>query len=143
MFVGCTFSFFGGVKTSGPIFIDWFPILKFKVKVGLLLMLKVKVILNSSHGVFIPDEKLQKIIDKVGIPLFSLEGRTFPDYVHFIESKLKRNRYFGNVEYSYLTLSEVDTSRPWYIDDYDNAEFIQYADYKVINKELNYVEMIE
>ena len=35
-------------------------------------------------------------------------------------------------------IAEVDTSRPWTILEYDGAEYIQYLDYDIIDKDMNY-----
>ena len=35
-------------------------------------------------------------------------------------------------------IAEVDTSRPWTILEYDGSEYIQYLDYKVVDKDMNY-----
>ena len=40
-----------------------------------------------------------------------------------------------------IMLEEVDTSRPWTILDYDGAEYIQYLDFDVIDKESNYCKL--
>lgn len=42
---------------------------------------------------------------------------------------------------SSFSIVEVDTTRPWTIEEYDGAEYIQYLDEnKLIDKELNYYE---
>ena len=45
------------------------------------------------------------------------------------------------IDYNIIRLVEVDTSRPWTILDYDGAEYIQYLDYNVIDKESNYCKL--
>lgn len=40
-----------------------------------------------------------------------------------------------------FSIEDVDISRPWRITDYDGAEYIQYLDYVVVNKEINYCEL--
>lgn len=51
---------------------------------------------------------------------------------------------YNNIKYSnFSTFSivEVDITRPWTIEEYDGAEYIQYLDEnKLIDKELNYYE---
>lgn len=37
-------------------------------------------------------------------------------------------------------IKEVDTSRPWKIEEYDGAEYIQYLDYEVKYKDINYCD---
>lgn len=46
--------------------------------------------------------------------------------------------YSGTVTFSIV---EVDTTRPWTIEEYDGAEYIQYLDEnKLVDEELNYYE---
>ena len=46
--------------------------------------------------------------------------------------------YLFNDDNIVCKIVDVDTSRPWTIETYDGAEYIQYLDYNVVNKELNY-----
>ena len=45
----------------------------------------------------------------------------------------KKLKYISSLE-----IVEVDTSRPWTIEEYDGAEYIKYLDYEILDKELNY-----
>ena len=36
---------------------------------------------------------------------------------------------------------DVDTTRPWAIESYDGAEYIQYLDYNIIDKNINFCEL--
>ncbi|MEX3713510.1 hypothetical protein ABFV99_13995 [Cytobacillus horneckiae] len=105
-------------------------------------MSNLKVIIKPSHAPFTPDDKLQKLLDKVGVPLFSLEGRTNPKYIKFIEEHSKDGIHLSKDFYSYLVIREVNTARPWLIDEYDAAEYVQYVDYEIVNPEFNFVKMI-
>ena len=66
------------------------------------------------------------------------------------ESKSKiiklNNLYFcfGHRKGSGCTMQivNVDVSRPWKIEEYDGAEYIQYLDYKVINQDINYCNFV-
>ena len=57
--------------------------------------------------------------------------------------KLDRNFYFKSTYNNTLepfTIVEVDTSRPWKIENYDGSEHIQYLDYEVKHKDINYCD---
>jgi len=42
---------------------------------------------------------------------------------------------------SSFSIEEVDTTRPWTIEEYDGAEYIEYLDeHKLVDEELNYYE---
>lgn len=59
---------------------------------------------------------------------------------------LDRIFYFRNYSTNTLesfTIAEVDTSRPWKIENYDGAEYIQYLDYEVKHKDINYCDYKE
>ena len=60
--------------------------------------------------------------------------------------KLDRNFYFKSIYNNTLepfTIVEVDTSRPWKIENYDGAEYIQYLDYEIKYKDINYCDYKE
>ena len=40
-----------------------------------------------------------------------------------------------------LNIVDVDTSRPWCIEKYDGAEYVQYLDYDIIDKKINFCEL--
>ena len=40
-----------------------------------------------------------------------------------------------------LSIIDVDTSRPWSIEKYDGAEYVQYLDYDIIDKKINFCEL--
>ena len=39
---------------------------------------------------------------------------------------------------SSIQIADVDTTRPWCIDNYDGKEYIKYLDYNVVNEDINY-----
>lgn len=46
--------------------------------------------------------------------------------------------FYGTASFSIV---DVDTTRPWTIEEYDGAEYIQYLDeHKLVDEELNYYE---
>jgi hypothetical protein len=60
--------------------------------------------------------------------------------------KLDREFYYYNTSTNVIELIsivEVDTSRPWKIENYDGAEYIQYLDYEVKHKDINYCDYKE
>ncbi|MGG1071362.1 hypothetical protein ABE178_16275 [Priestia megaterium] len=103
-------------------------------------MSKVKVIVQVSYGIFEPDAKLQKLIDKVGVPFWSIEGRTNEQYINHVETRAKDGLLTGKEGWSHIRVTEVDTSKPWLIDNYDGSESIKYVGYSFVNKDLNYVK---
>ncbi len=48
------------------------------------------------------------------------------------------NGYWIKAYDEFYFIAEVDTSRPWTILDYDGSEYIQYLDYDIIDKDMNY-----
>ncbi len=40
-----------------------------------------------------------------------------------------------------LNIVDVDTSRPWCIEKYDGSEYVQYLDYDIIDKKINFCEL--
>ncbi|ARO21485.1 hypothetical protein B2J90_29260 (plasmid) [Bacillus tropicus] len=101
----------------------------------------VKVIIQPSFGSFKPKRDFQRLIDKVGIPLWNIAGRVNAEYVKFVEENAKHGVLEGTEPWAYIKIAEADTSRPWTISDYDGQESIKYVDYKVINTHLNYVQL--
>lgn len=44
---------------------------------------------------------------------------------------------------TFVFIYDVDTSRPWTLQNNDGIEHIQYLDYKVLNEDLNYCDFIK
>lgn len=106
-------------------------------------MAKVKVILQGSYGVFEPSDEFAELIKSKGYKsLWSISARTDKDLVKYVEQHSNEHGILtGKEEFEYVRVVEVDTSRPWTIDDYDGAESILYLDYEVIDKNLNFVRL--
>lgn len=107
----------------------------------------LKVIINFSFGSFQPKEEFAQLIKERGYEsLWSIEARTDEVLVKYVEDNAKIQGQIlylqGITNSSYVTVRQVDTSRPWYIESYDNQESIGVVDYKHINKDLNFVEML-
>lgn len=108
----------------------------------------VEVIIKPGHSIFKTTDKLQNLMKKKGHKyLFTMEARTDKDLIEYIKRNstpepyrimLGRKSEYGQ---GYVTVVEVDTSRPWYIREYDNAESICYVDYDVVDEKLNMVKM--
>jgi len=104
---------------------------------------KQKVVISSSFGGFEPDMHFKIFLKALDVELFSIEGRTHPEIIAYIETYSDEYGVLrGKDRYQYVRLVEVDTSRPWFIDVYDGSESIRYLDYKYVNKKLKYVELI-
>ena len=109
----------------------------------LLLIDKVSFPLNR----IITEERLEKIKQKAGEVLDYSRNKSLKEQCQESENKLIRfsdnQFYFYNENSKGLhpfSIVEVDTSRPWKIEEYDGAEYIQYLDYVVINEEINYCD---
>lgn len=103
----------------------------------------VKVIIQPCHGIFEPTKEFKELIESKGhMSLWPLEARMDKDLIEYIESNSNDLGVLTGVDYwTYVKVVEVDTSTPWYIDDYDGSEYIGYLKYTVLNKELNYVRV--
>lgn len=61
--------------------------------------------------------------------------------VKFIEQNGKfidKHRNVYELANSFYSIEDVNTARPWTIAEYDGSEYIQYLDYEVIDKKINY-----
>jgi len=108
----------------------------------------IKAIISPGHGFFQARPEFQALIEAKGYEHWSqIEARTDKDLIAFVEQNSERPdpRYFpvmrGINAWEYVNVVEVDTSRPWYISNYDNAEGISYVEYEVIDEKLNFVRM--
>lgn len=45
--------------------------------------------------------------------------------------------FMGSIYLSHFTMYDVDTSKRWCIEEYDGAEYVEYLDYELVDKELN------
>ena len=131
--------------------------------------MKVNVLIFNGYGAPVMSHKLCKLLinEKVSFPLNRIiseerlkeikqKARDIIDYSRLKslkeqcqESENKVIRFTDNQFYFYnenskyihpFSIVEVDTSRPWKIEEYDGAEYIQYLDYIVINEEINYCD---
>lgn len=103
----------------------------------------VKVIIQSCHGLFEPTKAFERLIKSKGYKgLWSIEARTDKDLIEYVEKNVNEHGVMKGKDYwTYVIVVEVDTSKPWCIDEYDGSEHIMYLEYEVLNKELNYVRM--
>ena len=124
----------------------------------------MKVIIFNGYG-FVPvSDKIAEFMNKSSFPL----NRTDKKLIKYIEEnskkvnmstpsfsivkelkqskekliKVDKDQYYcySNIKEvpCAIRIVEVDISRPWTIEDYDGAEYIQYLDYIIENKEINY-----
>lgn len=61
----------------------------------------------------------------------------------YCEPETKMYRFYDSRKTLIVIITEVDTSRPWTILEYDSSEYIQYLDYDVINEKANYCRLKE
>lgn len=111
------------------------------------MFVKRKIVLSTGHGSFEPNAQYQNLLRKKGYKHWSqLEARMDTEIIDFLESKMKpeykehRIALVGKHDYQYVAIREVDISKYWTIEDYDNAEYIRYVSFEVVNKEVNYVQ---
>lgn len=104
-------------------------------------MKNIKVIINTTHGNFTPGPGLNELIKEVKVPLWSIQGRTNEIYIKYIEEHQEMGLLRGVHDWTAVRVVEVDTSKPWYIENYDNAESVRSLNYTVLDEELNYIEM--
>lgn len=101
--------------------------------------MKIEIVLSPSFGCYDIQGKLLELMDKKGYEGFILDARIDKDIIKLVK---KYEGKLNDIDWQYLSVGKVDTSRPWIIDEYDGAEEIKYLDeYKISNKELNYYEL--
>ena len=108
--------------------------------------MKRKIILSTGHSVFEPNNEYKSLLKKKGYASWAqIEARMDMDIIRFLEEKVKPEykeyglALVGKNDYQYVCIKEVDTSDYWTIEDYDNAEYIRYLKFEVINEDINYV----
>lgn len=105
----------------------------------------IKVIIQASYAPFIPPKKYKELLESKGYSYWGeMAARTDENLIAYIEQHCDNGRgLMGGKDkwghsWGLLIIEEVDTSRPWFIDEYDGAENIQYIDYDIVIPELNY-----
>lgn len=75
------------------------------------------------------------------------EMKNFPfpqcriNMVNFIQTNgtlVDKHRNIYQLANSFYEIKDVDASRPWTICEYDGYEYLQYLDYEIVDKNLNY-----
>ena len=98
----------------------------------------MKVVLFIDYGPNKLNKELKEIIDKSPFP----QCRTvIVDYIEKNGEFVDRYRNVYKLANSFYSIQDVDISRPWRITDYDGSEYIQYLDYNIVDKSLNYCEL--
>lgn len=98
--------------------------------------MKREVVLKPSYGSYHIQGELLEIMNQKEYDKFNIKARTDQDIISLVK---KHKGKLNDIEWQYLSVYEVDTSRPWTIDSYDGCECIEYLDeYELIDKELNY-----
>lgn len=110
-------------------------------------MKKIKVLIFNNYGGNIIPSEVKNIMNKSIFP----KNRT-GEVIKYIESHYEPITTINDAtqynvetktEQSYFCIETVDISRPWKIAEYDGAEYIQYLDIEIIDKELNYYDYKE
>ena len=102
----------------------------------------MKVLLCQDFGSHNFDKELKRKLTQSSFPR-NRTGKAVAYIEEYGELLLKDTsgcwfRLYDNVYF----IKEVDTSRPWTILDYDGSEYVQYLDYNIIDKDLNYCKYI-
>jgi hypothetical protein len=102
----------------------------------------LKILLFRSFGSHTFSKELKNILLRKKFP----ENRTGAIINHLEKQGevviREEGGYWIKAYDEFYFIAEVDTSRPWTILEYDGSEYIQYLDYKVIHKDLNYCKFI-
>ena len=130
----------------------------------------MKVLLFIDYGTPYPTEEMQKIMDKYEFP-YNRIGEIV-NYIEnnselvvdvSASSILKTKHHIGKLYSSFgdvygcctetnkpswfptssMQIAEVDTTRPWTIENYDGKEYIRYLDVDVIHEDINYCKTKE
>lgn len=98
----------------------------------------MNVVLFIDYGPQKLDKKLKEEINKYSFP----QCRTsIVDYIKKNGRFVDEYRNVYELSNSFYSIEDVDISRPWRITDYDGSEYVQYLDYNIVDKELNYCEL--
>lgn len=125
----------------------------------------IKVLLFSSYGSCGTTKDIRWLLKKYPFPknrvgqiVEYIENNAISLTSDNIESYLKKHKNSigkleeNNTYYVYdeginclkcLSIENVDTSKPWKISEYDGSEYIQYLDYEIVDKDLNYCKFKE
>lgn len=92
--------------------------------------------------------KIIEFVEQIAVPLDKTEGlipQIFKEKSNTIikieDQGTSQDIYIiksDSDRFSRFAIQEVDTTRPWTIENYDGAEYIQYLDYNIINSDINY-----
>lgn len=113
---------------------------------------KMKEIMKKHKGVRCRVGEIIEYIDNNSLMFLHLndecmkiaKGKMEVDNETIITSESYPEKYYYKTNYNYISsfsIVDVDTTRPWTIKEYDNAEYIKYLDEcKLADEELNYWE---
>lgn len=98
----------------------------------------MKIALCIDYGSHDFPNELKEKLRKSSFP----QGRVnIVDYIEKNGKFMSKYRNVYKLSSVYFSIEDVDTTRPWRITDYDGSEYIQYLDYDIVNKELNYCKL--
>lgn len=100
----------------------------------------MKVVLFIGYGQTKLNKKLKEEIDKHPFPQCRM---SIVDYIEKNGRFVDKHRNVYELANSFYSIHDVDISRPWRIADYDGSEYVQYLDYNIVDKELNYCKLKE
>lgn len=98
----------------------------------------MKIALCISYGLNKFPDDLKEQLSKDSFP------QCRNNIVNYIEKNGKFVDKYRNVyelSNQFYSIQDVDITRSWRITDYDGSECVQYLDYDVIDKNLNYCEL--
>lgn len=100
-----------------------------------------------------PKNRVGEIINYIENNAISLTKENIEDYLKTNKNHIGKLTENNNIYYyiydeeinclKSISIEDVDNNRPWKISEYDGSEYIQYLDYEIIDKELNYAKLKE
>ena len=100
----------------------------------------MKVALFIDWGSNNLSKELKKELDKYPFPQCRVN---IVDFIKKHGNSISEVDNVYEINNSFYCIKDVDIDRPWRITDYDGKEWVQYLDYEVIDKDLNYCELRE
>lgn len=100
----------------------------------------MKVALFIDYGPNILTKELKEKLKKYEFPQCRIN---IVDYIEEHGEFISKHDNIYKLSNSLYSIVDVDISRPWRITSYDGSEYVEYLDYNVVNKELNYCELKE
>lgn len=100
----------------------------------------MKIVLFVDWG---PNKLTKELKEELNRYPFPLCRANIVDFIKKHGDCIDSRENIYKLENSFYKIEDVDISRPWHIAEYDGKEDIEYLDYDIIDKEMNYCELRE